>query len=228
MWLTLRIDLLIFAGILLAVFLRGCAGALNRRVPLRFGISFALVVAGIVLLLGGCAWYFAGRINVQLTELSQRLPEALDRWKHTLGNAPWLDRFLRDASLHSASGAAVSGALGFATTTVSMAGGLVIILVVGVYGGFDGALYRTGLLRLVPIERRPRIASVLREAEDVLWRWMLGRLVSMAVIGASIGTGMWLLGLPVPISLGVVAGILTFVPYLGTFASALPPMLLPR
>lgn len=225
LWLTLRIDLLIFAGVLLAIFLRGCARLLSERIGIGVGPCFTLVVAAVILLLAGLIWVFFGRVNAQMTELSQRLPAALDRWRHLIGDLPWLDQFLHKTTAPS-TGTTIASVLGLAATTISMVGALVIVLVTGVYGGAEADLYWRGLLHLIPVAKRERLASVLVEADEVLWYWILGRLFSMAVIGASIGIGMWLLGLPAPISLGLLAGLLTFVPYVGTFASALPPILL--
>jgi predicted PurR-regulated permease PerM len=43
-----------------------------------------------------------------------------------------------------------------------------------------------------------------------MWRWMLGRLFAMTMLGSLITLGLWLLGVPLPVALGLLAGFFTF------------------
>jgi predicted PurR-regulated permease PerM len=115
---------------------------------------------------------------------------------------------------------------GVATTTVDIFAELIIFLVIGVYGAAQGELYRRGLVRLVPSARRARAEAVVTETENLLWLWLVGRLISMAAIGVTTGLALWAIGVPVPGALGILAGVLNLVPYVGTFVSAVPPILL--
>jgi predicted PurR-regulated permease PerM len=87
-------------------------------------------------------------------------------------------------------------------------------------------LYTGGLVRLVPPARRARAAEILHETASAMWYWMLGRLFSMTVLGVMTAIGLWLLGVPLPAALGFLAGIMTFVPYIGAFASAIPSVII--
>jgi predicted PurR-regulated permease PerM len=55
--------------------------------------------------------------------------------------------------------------------------------------------------------------------------WLLGQLIEMAIIGVLSGFSVWLIGLPSPIALGVIAGVAEFVPYLGPILAAIPALL---
>jgi predicted PurR-regulated permease PerM len=55
---------------------------------------------------------------------------------------------------------------------------------------------------------------------------MLGRLFSMTMLGVLAALGLWLLRVPLPMALGLLAGIMTFVPYLGSIASAIPSVII--
>src|SRR5690606_31122882 len=61
---------------------------------------------------------------------------------------------------------------------------------------------------------------------DTLWWWTIGRLASMSIIGVFTTIGLWMLNIPLPIPLGVVAAILTFVPNIGPVVAVIPPVLL--
>jgi predicted PurR-regulated permease PerM len=87
-------------------------------------------------------------------------------------------------------------------------------------------LYTSGLLRLVPPARRQRGAEILHETASAIWYWMLGRLFSMTVLGCLTAVGLWALGVPLPMALGFLAGILAFIPYIGSAVSAILSVLL--
>jgi predicted PurR-regulated permease PerM len=55
---------------------------------------------------------------------------------------------------------------------------------------------------------------------------MMGRLFSMTALGVLTALGLWAIGVPLPVALGFVAGILAFVPYIGAIASAVPSVLM--
>ena len=50
--------------------------------------------------------------------------------------------------------------------------------------------------------------------------------MSMTTLGFVVAIGLWIIGVPLPAALGFLAGILTFVPYIGAFVSAVPSLLL--
>jgi len=56
--------------------------------------------------------------------------------------------------------------------------------------------------------------------------WLIGRLLAMLMVGVLVSTGLYLIGVPYPIPLGVLAALLEFIPYLGPPLSALPAALL--
>src|SRR5690606_34972277 len=103
---------------------------------------------------------------------------------------------------------------------------LVVILFIGIYIAVNPQLYRRGIVLLVPPDRRPRAEQVLDRLADTLWWWTIGRLASMSIIGVFTTIGLWMLNIPLPIPLGVVAAILTFVPNIGPVVAVIPPVLL--
>jgi predicted PurR-regulated permease PerM len=108
---------------------------------------------------------------------------------------------------------------------LSAVAGVVVIVFLGLYMAIDPARYREGLLRLFPPRRRPRINEVLIEVGDTLWAWTLGRLAAMALIAIGSTAGLWMIGIPLPVTLGVIAGLLNSVPNLGPLIASIPPLL---
>ena len=55
----------------------------------------------------------------------------------------------------------------------------------------------------------------MNEVGDTLWRWLLGRFGSMLVTGIGAALLLWLIGVPMAFSLGIMTGLLTFIPNIG-------------
>jgi predicted PurR-regulated permease PerM len=66
----------------------------------------------------------------------------------------------------------------------------------------------------------------LDTAGQALRLWMLGQLATMIMVGVAIGVGLWAIGLPSALALGLIAAILEFIPFFGPIMSALPALLL--
>ena len=104
--------------------------------------------------------------------------------------------------------------------------GIVLVVVAGVYLAIDPRHYHRGAVKLFPPTQHRLIGETLTGAGQTLRWWLLGKLVSMAIIGALAGVGTWLLGLPAPLALGIFAGLTEFVPIVGPIIGAVPALLL--
>jgi predicted PurR-regulated permease PerM len=229
LWLTIKVDLVLFGGILLAICLRTAADRLSLRTGFSGGWALLAVVAAIVIVVLGLAWLFASTIAGQITELSQRLPQDIGQLVHRLRQVPIVSNLLQQfdpQQLLGSGGVGLGPVLGFGSAAVEAIAGAVVIAFIGIYVAADAELYRNGLLRLVPPARRVRAADILDQAASMLWHWMLGRLFSMTTLGILTGFGLWALGVPAALGLGLLAATLIFVPYLGAVVSAVPSVIM--
>lgn len=87
-----------------------------------------------------------------------------------------------------------------------------------------GSLVNAGL-RLVSWERRGEIKEVIQCLKIRLRGWIVGTGIAMSVIGTCVGTGLWFIGAPLPITFGILAALLELVPYVGQVVAALLPAL---
>lgn len=110
----------------------------------------------------------------------------------------------------------------FLTSTVEMVAGLLLILMMSVYIGADPATYRNGILHLFPKRKRKRIGEVLAAMATQLRKWLVTQLIAMLVIGSVSAIALLILGVKAPFALGVIAGLLEFVPTVGPILSAVP------
>ena len=110
----------------------------------------------------------------------------------------------------------------FLSSTLTVAAGLFLILVLAIYIGGDPALYREGILHLFPHGSRERASAVLARIAIVLRKWLVTQLIAMLVIGVVSTITLLLLDVKAAIALGVIAGLLEFVPTIGPIMSAVP------
>lgn len=68
---------------------------------------------------------------------------------------------------------------------------------------------------LVPRDHLPTVTRLARESSDVLGAFLRGQFLVMVILGVMYGAGLWAVGLDLGILIGIIAGLLTFVPYLG-------------
>jgi predicted PurR-regulated permease PerM len=110
----------------------------------------------------------------------------------------------------------------FLTHTVEALGGILIVVFLSIYLSADPALYRRGVLALIPERRRSQAATVMDRIAHVLRRWLVTQLIAMLVIGSVTTIILLILGVKAAFALGVLAGLFEFIPTVGPLLSAVP------
>ncbi len=224
-----NVLLMIFAGALLAVFLRAGGGwiAAKTGIPGAAGVGAFIVV--IIAVLTAFGFLVAPRVVSEIQTLIDRVPAAIDEVRGWVESLPFGDRLIAKIGPGMLSGRgelATGAATGAVSSVFGVAGNTVIILFVGLYGALDPTPYRKALLALLAPSLRPRGAEVIDECVDTLRRWVFAKLLTMAIVGVLTGIGLWFVGIPLPFALGTIAGLLAFIPNLGPVLALLPGLLL--
>lgn len=110
------------------------------------------------------------------------------------------------------------------TSTVAISGAFLLVLFIAAYIGVDPALYHGGLLELVPARERDRAALALTRLANVLRRWLVTQLIAMTVIGAVTTLFLFAIRVRAALPLGILAGILKFIPIVGSIFAVIPAM----
>jgi predicted PurR-regulated permease PerM len=110
------------------------------------------------------------------------------------------------------------------TSTFAITGAFLLVLFIAAYIGVDPALYHGGLLELVPAKERDRAALALTRLANVLRRWLVTQLIAMAVIGTVTTLFLFAIRVKAAVPLGILAGILKFIPIVGSIFAAIPAM----
>lgn len=72
-----------------------------------------------------------------------------------------------------------------------------------------------GVHALLPRKTAPIWAQLARESDEVLGAFLRGQLLVMLSLGIIYTTGLWMAGLELALLIGMLAGLVSFVPYLG-------------
>ena len=98
-------------------------------------------------------------------------------------------------------------------------GNLAVIVFLGLYVAADPPAYRNGALLLFPPGKRERVGKVLDESAATLRSWVVGQLISMAVITVMTYIALMLVGMPAALVLALITGLFAFIPYIGSFVA---------
>jgi predicted PurR-regulated permease PerM len=110
----------------------------------------------------------------------------------------------------------------FFTHTVQAIAGTLLVIFLSIYLAADPALYRRGVLALLPDRRRAQGAYVMDRIAVVLRKWLVTQLIAMLTIGVVTTIALLLLRVKAAFALGLLAGLFEFIPTVGPLLSAIP------
>ena len=212
--------MLIIGGMVFAVILDGGTRLLGRVLPIGRAWRLAIVtLAGF----GFIAWtfYFAGTtLAEQAGALRVVIAEQTSKLLAYLGAAG----LLPEGGIPSV-GTQLFGGIGRLTSAVSTVLGaissIIAVLVIGIFIAIEPKLYDRGIAWMLPIERRANFYELSERVGFVLRRLMFGRVVGMVVEGFGTWWMLWAGGVPMAALLGLLTGLLAFVPNIGAIVSGL-------
>ncbi|HET6895820.1 MAG TPA: AI-2E family transporter [Candidatus Baltobacteraceae bacterium] len=222
--------LLVFGGMLLSLVLRRAAEWVSKAFHIHIVLAVWGTAAAGALVAGVGMAVLGNAVAAQMATLRDALPAAFSDVLQHLRSTPigiWIASNVPNASvllsdgahLLSRAGGVLSGALGaFAA--------ILAIIFVSIAGALEPDLYVNGFVQLFPASRRGRIRSVLIEVGNTLRTWFAARLFTMTVTATLVTVGLTILHIPLAVGLGILAGVLAFVPNIGAFVAAAPALLL--
>ncbi len=230
LWRIAGALLLAFIGVLFAAALRGAAVLLGRY--LRIPTEWALLPVATVLIAAVSlfVWFAGPPINAQLAQLIKTLPGSIQQIEEQLKQYPWGQYIL--SHLAGPEGAAGQGfhlvtrVTGIASAAFTVVADLIIVIFTAIYFAINPDTYRRGIVSLVPKSKSQRITEVLDATALTLQHWLLGQGVSMLTVGILVALGLWIAGVPMVLLLGVIAGVLEFIPFVGPILGAIPGILI--
>jgi predicted PurR-regulated permease PerM len=225
-WAGINILLETFAGILFAIFLSALSAWVSKHTRLSDGWALTVVVVALLAVAAGLGWLLASRVAAQTTELVHKLPASTKAVQDYLQRYEWgrtlLEQLPEARNAVSGFTGRVAGILGHVENFLVA---VLVIFFVGIFGASEPNLYREGFIHLVPPAQRQRLGEALDAVVFNLRWWLLGQVFLMIVIGITTSAGLYFIGVPMALTLGLIAGIMEMVPYIGPWISAVPAAL---
>jgi len=204
-------------------------------------LATSIVFFVIVLVLAGALVLLIPLVQRQVVHLVSALP-GYGAWiQNTM--LPWLQKHLNlspstfnvesivaNIKAHAGTvGNVVAVALGYLTrssfTVIGWATSLVLVPVVTFYLLRDWDVMVAKIDELLPRNVEPTIRRLARESDSVLGAFVRGQLLVMIALGVFYGVALWAIGLDVGPLIGMVAGLVSFVPYLGFITGLLASLI---
>jgi len=232
LYFTFDVVLLVFAAALLAIFLRGIADLLGRFLKISEGWLVMIVSILLIAVLAGAITLLAPDVEDQMREIRAKLPESAQKVSLYVSQFGWGRALIEQLPSvedlrHSINPSSLlSGVGGFFSTTVGVVGNFFIVILLAIYLASEPRFYVRGFIKLFPLSRRHRATEVVAAVGETLRWWLIGKAASMIFIGVITWIGLSILGVPLALTLGLIAGLLSFIPNFGPIISALPALLL--
>jgi len=249
-WMSVGTLLLIFAGVLLGVFLDGLTRGLGHVLPLPRGLRLTIASLAVAVAVLSFGTYGGATVVQQGRDLGTTIKDqagTVSGWLSERGiDVPSLapqgggkDGSTESNQKEGGLGGLANGLLKGSSSIVSDAGSvlgpaaavilglfdalgnLLVIAFLGLAFAADPKAYRDGALRFVPPQKRPRAAKVLDSAGETLRHWLFGQLIIMAAIFLCTWAGLAFLGIGGALILGLQAGLLAFVPTVGPLVAGI-------
>jgi len=225
---TFQFFLLIFGAILFAVLLRAGTNFFKATLKVPDGVGLTLTTFIFIGLIVGIIVLLIPTVTVQVQEMRQNIPEAIENLKSEIGQYEW-GRWVTD-QLENGEDLIDQDQLrdqapGFFTSTLGVVTDLLILFVIGIFFAASPKLYQQGVVVLVSPKFRSRVEEVLNELYLVLKSWLLGKFLAMLFVGIFSAVGLMILDVPLAIALAFIAFLLDFIPTIGPIIASVPAIL---
>lgn len=229
---TFDVLMLVFAAALLAIFLRGLAELLSYYVKLSDGWLVLIVSTILIAVVAGFIALLSPSIAEQVTLLRDKIPASIQKVTDFLNQYGWGRTLIENLPSYQSvvdninASNLISGVGGIFTSTLGILGNIGIVVLLAIYLATEPKMYLSGFVGLFPHERRKRVKEVIHGVYQTLRWWLIGKAGSMLFIGVLTWIGLSILGVPLALTLGLFAGLLSFIPNFGPILSAVPAILL--
>ncbi len=220
-WLVYPAIFLALIAVLVAIVLHAPAKYLTRWIPYR--VSFALTVVAFLASLGGLMFAIVPQVMEQIAQLTSELPRAVNAAGDWFAERTDIARNPQVVeTVNQQLGDFVGRFVPIAFNLITTAIGSFAILIMAIFLAYDPALYRNLVISMARPGSREQIARVYDDAGRNLRIWVLGKAVTMVLVGLATWVGLTLFGIPGALALAALAALLEFIPNLGPTIAAAP------
>ncbi|HWI91593.1 MAG TPA: AI-2E family transporter [Flavisolibacter sp.] len=222
---TFSVLLLILAGSLIAVYFRGLSDLVRRKTKWKEGWCLAISIIGSLLLIILLFWLIGAKVQSQIAELSDTLPKTIDKTKEQLSQSSLGQKIVEKISSVKTQQRAQFIAQTFFKNTFGLLGDIYVVLFIGIFFTASPKLYKEGIVTIVPTQGKQKAVAVLNNIGTSLKKWLKGKLFAMLVVFVLTSIGLVIMGMPMWLTLALIAGLLNFIPNFGPLIALIPAVL---
>ena len=229
------VVLVLLLTLLFSIIISGPVDYLARK-GIGRGLGTLIVLGGLSLALTLASLALVPAIEDQAQQLVEDLPALLSTVQ---GPAEELQSYfdlevdftpdpqqVLDSARNFLSGGAISTFVSVGASVANIVSFGVVVLISTIFAVARPEPLVNGFVALYPAGWRERVREILKEMCKNVQRWFLGQLVSMTVIGLLFTVSLFMIGIPFALLLGILSGLLAFIPFIGPLISVIPPILL--
>lgn len=220
------ILLLVLAGVLISTYFHGCANIIHKKLHLSKKWSLGISTVINILLIIAFFWYVGARLQQQAAELSDTLPKTIEHLRTQMEQQPLGNKILNFLENSGNSQMTTAFVKNFFSSGFGIVSDLYIILLLAAFFIASPSLYKNGLIKLLPPNAKDKGKEILAKLNEEFKKWLQGQIFGFFFIAVLTALGLWILGLPLILTLALIAGLSNFVPNFGPVIAAIPAILL--
>lgn len=218
--------LLVFAGVIMASYFYGVAGVFQRKLHWSPKLSIAFSVILNIVLIVAFFWFVGARIQQQVSQLAETLPSTVQKAKEQVSQNPigakLLQRFNSSGDSNKMKGVIKS----FFSSSFGALSDLYIVILLGAFFTASPSLYKKGLIKLFPSRAKDKGSDLIEKISSLLKKWMKGQIIGLLFITVVTAIGLLIVGMPLVLTLALIAGIMNFIPNFGPIIALIPAVLI--
>lgn len=218
-----------FSAALIAIALDAPTALLQRSLRLPRAVALIIVVLALLGFWTGLGAWVGPQVAEQFQDLQDQMQLGLQNAQAWLrDNEPFRSLMRLVPSVEEVTppiGELVQRTQVAVLSGFSAVANLLITIFVGCFFAAGPRRYTEGALFLIPEARRSGGRRVIGAIARALRWWLVARILLMLFIGVLFGIGLWLLDVPLKLPLAVLAGLLSFIPYVGPVLAYVPIVL---
>jgi len=218
--------LLVFAGVIITVYFYGVAGLFQRHFHWSPKLSIILSVILNIILLVTFFWFVGARIQQQVTQLTDTLPATIQKAKDQISQSPIGNKLLQNLNSSGDSKKSIAAVKSFFSSSFGVLSDLYIVILLAAFFTASPAPYKKGLIKLLPTKAKDKGKDLIEKISSLLKKWLKGQIIGIFFIAIVTAIGLLIIGIPLVLTLALIAGLLNFIPNFGPLIALIPAVLI--
>lgn len=222
---TFSVFLLVLAGCLVAVFIRGIQNFICKKTEWKEWVCLTISFLIIILAFAGLAWLIGAKLQDQINQLTETLPRTIENLRAQLSQNPVGKKIIENATSPNTLKKLQTLAGSLFKTTFGVFGDIYVIVFVGFFFTISPNQYLNGIVSLIPENGKKKGEDLIDKLGSNLKNWLKGKLFAMFIVFVLTAIALAIMGMPMWLVLAIIAGIFNFIPNFGPLIAMIPAVL---